>query len=81
MPESRIFEYLGGARRAAVLGHINPDGDCVGSCLGMYNYLRSNYPQLKAQVFLEEPDGKFGFLPSFGSILSRPDGEHYERAL
>ena len=31
---------LADADTVAISGHLNPDGDCVGSCLGMYNYIR-----------------------------------------
>ena len=29
------------AKSICILGHISPDGDCVGSVLGTYNYIRS----------------------------------------
>ena len=40
----------------AILGHIRPDGDCLGSgTLGLYNYLRLNFrPDIRAAVYLEE---------------------------
>ena len=47
------------AKTVLILGHVRPDGDCIGSCLGLYNYLETVYPQIKAQVCLEEPAGKF----------------------
>ena len=28
------------SRRIAIVGHMKPDGDALGSCLGMYHYLR-----------------------------------------
>ena len=34
-----LTEALDGKKTVVILGHVNPDGDCVGSCLGMYNYL------------------------------------------
>ena len=27
----------------AIAGHIRPDGDCVGACLGLYTYLQENF--------------------------------------
>ncbi len=36
----------------AITGHVRPDGDCVGSCLGLYNYLKENY-SLQVDVYLE----------------------------
>ena len=35
-----INELLGSAYSVAIAGHIGPDGDCVGSCMGMYLYLK-----------------------------------------
>ena len=34
-----------------ILGHENPDGDCIGSCLGLYNYLKENYEGLEVSVY------------------------------
>lgn len=28
-------------------------GDCVGSCMGLYNYIRENYPDISVDVYLE----------------------------
>ena len=27
------------AQTIAISGHMNPDGDCIGSCLGLYTYI------------------------------------------
>ena len=27
------------AETIAISGHMNPDGDCIGSCLGLYTYI------------------------------------------
>lgn len=37
----------------AITGHTRPDGDCVGSCMGLYNYIVENYPEIQVDVFLE----------------------------
>ena len=37
----------------ALGGHIRPDGDCVGSCMGMYLYLTEHFPELDVDVYLE----------------------------
>ena len=40
-----------------VCTHVRPDGDCVGSTTGIYNYIKDNYPTIQADLFLEEfPD-------------------------
>ncbi|MGN0436868.1 MAG: bifunctional oligoribonuclease/PAP phosphatase NrnA, partial [Wujia sp.] len=46
----------------AIIGHIRPDGDCIGSCLGLYNYIMDNYPGKDVTVYLEPIMDKFQFL-------------------
>ena len=36
----RVAQALRGAERIAIVGHLNPDGDCIGSALGMRLILR-----------------------------------------
>lgn len=31
-----IYEEVKAAKTIGISGHIRPDGDCVGSCLGLY---------------------------------------------
>jgi len=57
-----------GVRNAAIIGHVRPDGDCIGSCLGLFNYLEAVYPQVEISVYLDEPDRKFGYLKGFDQI-------------
>lgn len=40
-------------KTVGISGHVSPDGDCVGSCMGLYLYLKKNYPGVRADVFLE----------------------------
>lgn len=46
-----IFER---AETIAIGGHIRPDGDCVGACMGLYNYIREHYTDKKTAVYLED---------------------------
>lgn len=67
------------AETIAVLGHVRPDGDCIGSCLAVYNYLVEHYPQKKVQVYLEKPSPKFNYLVGFDSISQELDPQlHYD---
>ena len=34
-----LTSELENVRTVAIAGHVKPDGDCIGSCLGMYLYL------------------------------------------
>ncbi|MCI1305262.1 MAG: DHH family phosphoesterase [Lachnospiraceae bacterium] len=64
----KIAAYLEEVKKIAIAGHVNPDGDCIGSCMGMYLYLTENYPELDVDVFLEEPKEVFSFLKDFDKI-------------
>lgn len=73
-----LEQMLEGTGSVAILGHIRPDGDCLGSTLGLYNYLRLNYPDIRAAVYLEEASIKFSYLGGFDQIRHEADGEHYD---
>ncbi len=54
-----IIEEIGHAKVIGITGHIRPDGDCVGSTLGLYNYIRKNLPECQVTVYLEKPSDEF----------------------
>lgn len=63
--------------RFAVCGHVNPDGDCIGSTLGLACALRSLGKDVCALVADEEPlDRSFSFMEGFDTLLpaSRCEG-------
>ena len=39
-----LNKILEPAKTIAIGGHVRPDGDCVGSCKAMYQYIQNNYP-------------------------------------
>ena len=47
--ENQIIE----SQTIAITGHTRPDGDCVGSCMGLYNYILANYPEKQVDIYLE----------------------------
>lgn len=61
----------------AILGHIRPDGDCVGSTVGLYNYIVSNYNK-RVQIYLEEFSKEFLMLKNADRIKHETDDETYE---
>lgn len=65
---NKLKEIIGDARRVVLLGHIRPDGDCVGSCLGMYNYLTEQFPELSVDIYLDHPPNKFAYMANFDQI-------------
>lgn len=63
-----LLEECRGAGRIGISGHVRPDGDCVGSCLGLWQYLRKCLPEAEIQVFLEKPPEIFEEIRGFGEI-------------
>ena len=41
-----IAEVLEGVKTVGIGGHIRPDGDCVGSCMALYLYIRKYFPDI-----------------------------------
>lgn len=65
---NRLKEMIQGAESIAILGHVRPDGDCVGSCLTVWNYITEQYPEKNVQIYLERPSEKFNYLNGFDTI-------------
>ena len=68
-------EFLAGVHTVAIAGHIRPDGDCVGSCLATYNYIKTYYPQIEVDVYLEPIPNIFKFMAHADEIISDFSGD------
>ena len=69
--EPLISEILQGKNTVALGGHIRPDGDCVGSCVGLYLYIRKNYPQIEVHMYLENVPPVFQLLVGVDKMKSQ----------
>lgn len=54
MNQNKWKEILKGKTSVAIGGHERPDGDCIGSCMGMYLYLKQTYENMEVDVYLQE---------------------------
>ena len=57
----------------ALMGHLSPDGDAVGSVLGMWHLLRAAFHETPVQITAMLPDGvpmDLDWLPGAEHILS-----------
>ena len=62
-------EKLDAANTICILGHQNPDGDCIGATLAIYNYIRNKYGDRKTvKPFLTEFSKKFNILKNADAI-------------
>lgn len=74
-----LANILEGKTRAAISGHVRPDGDCIGSCLGLYLYLKEQYPHIHTDVYLEEIPGAYRMIKGTDEVKSQiPEGEVYD---
>lgn len=63
-----LSEILQGVSSVGISGHIHPDGDCAGSTLAVYNYIRTYYPNMEVKLYLEELPDVFLFLHNADQI-------------
>lgn len=69
----KIDDCLKDVKSVGIAGHVRPDGDCVGSCLSVYNYIADNYPNVDLHVYLETIPSIFGFLKNSDKIEEAAD--------
>ena len=73
-----LQKALQSAKTVAIGGHIRPDGDCVGSCMGLYNYIRTWYPETEADVYLEDIPNSFRFIKATDKIFHEGKEKKYD---
>ena len=71
---TEIDSILKDAQSVAVSGHVRPDGDCVGSTLAVYNYIKDYYPDIKARLYLEPSPNIFKFMQRADEIIMLQTG-------
>lgn len=68
-----LTDALKDKKTVVILGHVNPDGDCVGSCTGMYNYLTENFEDLQVSIYLHTTSKKFEYLKGYDQVITEYD--------
>ena len=72
-------EVLNNVTTLAIAGHTRPDGDCVGSCMALYLYIKKYFPDIQADVYLENPKPIFSYIECFDEIKTEAEEEkHYD---
>lgn len=75
-----IDDILGKAKTVAIFGHVRPDGDCVGSTLGIYNYIKDNFPEIDATVFIEGFPTSYDLINGTDKVCHEYDGREVDLA-
>ncbi len=74
-----LEDILKGKHSVALGGHIRPDGDCVGSSLGLYMYLKEQYPELETDIYLEEVPEAYRIIACTDEVKSQiPENRKYD---
>ena len=66
----KILEEVKGAKTIGLSGHVRPDGDCVGSVMGLFLYLKKACPEAQVQVMIEMPADIFNCIKGIEEISS-----------
>ena len=75
---TKLETMIDQAGKIVILGHVNPDGDCVGSCLAVYNYIKEWDSSKTVTVRLELLPSKFSYLSGFDAIETEAGEETYD---
>ena len=70
-----IAEILDGVKTMGIGGHVRPDGDCVGSCMALYLYVKTYWPEIQVDVYLDHPKPGFGHIDCMDEVKMELDGE------
>ncbi|MFQ9933919.1 MAG: DHH family phosphoesterase [Lachnospiraceae bacterium] len=64
----KIDDFLKDVKKLGIAGHVRPDGDCIGSCMGLYLYIKENYPHIESHVYMEKIMGKFDYIKDIDKV-------------
>ena len=66
----KLDEIIKDKKLIGIAGHVRPDGDCAGSTLAVYNYIKDNYPDKDVRLYLEPIPNIFKFMKRADKIRS-----------
>lgn len=73
----KIKELIQNAKSILIVTHENPDGDAVGSSLGLSNGLKK-LENKKVDVLIPKANAMYNFLPGFEEIKKEANAEDYD---
>ena len=77
----RLMKLISAADSIAIIGHVKPDGDCIGSILGLANYIIDNYQNKTVDVFAEAFPSSFKILNGARKIKHDAPRKGYDLAI
>lgn len=73
-----LIELCESAGSIGIGGHIRPDGDCIGSTCGLWQFLKKVFPEKRIDVRLEKPSAVYDFIPGVKEIVSDKEDIVYD---
>jgi len=73
--EYNIANIIKGKTKVALGGHIRPDGDCTGACVGLLLYIKKNFPQVKVDAYLEDIPKALYFINGVDQVKNVVDND------
>lgn len=65
-----IVDEVKDAKTIGIGGHVRPDGDCIGSVMGLYLYLKKILPGVQTDIYLEQPSDIFNCIRDIDKICT-----------
>ncbi len=65
-----IVKECEGANVIGITGHVNPDGDCVGTVMALWQFLCKVFPDAQIDVMIEQPPEVFGCVKGVSEIVT-----------
>ncbi len=66
----KLKECVKDAQKIMIAGHVAPDGDCVGSAIAVYRYLKKHCPEKEVIAYLESLPEVYEFLDPDRTIIT-----------
>lgn len=68
--EQSIWDAVEKSNIIGISGHIRPDGDCIGSCMSMYLYIKKLYSDKQVYVYFESIPDRFRYMKDIDEAVT-----------
>ncbi len=68
---NNILDVISSEQTIGISGHIKPDGDCFGSTMALYCYLKQEFPDRQIDLYLEMIPNSFRFFSFTDEIKTK----------
>ncbi len=75
---NKLDEYIGRAKKIAILSHINPDADALCSSIALKNLILNNYDFKQVDVFMDGNIGELYDPITRNEVVNPSPLEHYD---